>query len=561
MKTESTTASGATGFWVQPMAVWATGFAAMVGFMGIGLVDPILNSIAAGLRASPSQVSLLFTSYFAVTSLMMLITGYVSSRIGGRNTLLLGLALIIVFSALAGTSDSVTELVLFRGGWGLGNALFVATALSVIVGAASGGSTVAILLYEAALGLGLSLGPLLGAVLGNVSWRYPFFGTATLMAIGFVALFFLLEKQPPAARKTGITEPLRALGHGGLAATALSAFCYNYGFFTVLAFVPFVLGMSPYAIGFIFFGWGTALAVFSVLVAPHLQRRIGSVTVLIASLLLFALDLLAIAFGSVPVIVAAVVLSGALMGLNNTIYTEMAMEVSEVPRAVASAGYNFVRWFAGIIAPFTAPKLAEHLGVQVPFVLAALFAVLALSILYLARRRFARLDVARRPSKPQPAVGAGRPVLVALDASEAALRVVERAAEAARELDAPVHVLHIRTLEMIDGEAAAGESETAAQAVVARALASLRAQGLTTVQGAWQEHPAGRAGAAIVTRAGQLGAQLIVIGTRHHRDLGHVLHGSVSESVTCQARCAILLVPTEGPAAAAADPSADPLPV
>ena len=67
--------------------------------MSIGLVDPILTSIAAGLHASASQVSLLFSSYFTVTALMMLITG-VSSRIGGRATLLVGAALIAVFAAL-----------------------------------------------------------------------------------------------------------------------------------------------------------------------------------------------------------------------------------------------------------------------------------------------------------------------------------------------------------------------------------------------------------------------------------------------------------------------------
>src|SRR6478752_986605 len=141
----------------QPKAVWATAGASVVAFMGIGLVDPILPSIAQGLKATPSQVSLLFTSYFLVTAVAMLLTGWVSSRIGGKRTLLAGLALVIVFAALAGTSTSVTELVGFRAGWGLGNALFVATALAVIVGAASGGGAAAIILYEAALGLGISL--------------------------------------------------------------------------------------------------------------------------------------------------------------------------------------------------------------------------------------------------------------------------------------------------------------------------------------------------------------------------------------------------------------------
>jgi MFS family permease len=372
-------------FFRQPKSVWATAFAAMVGFMSIGLVDPILTSIAKGLDATPAEVSLLFTSYFAVTSVMMLITGFVSSRIGGRATLLVGAVLIVVFAGLSGTANSIPALVGYRAGWGLGNALFVATALSVIVAAASGGSYLAILLYEAALGLGISLGPLLGAALGSLSWRYPFYGTSTLMAIGFIAVALFLPFQPKPQRTTGILDPIRALGNPGLFTTAIAAFFYNYAFFTVLAFAPFVLLMSPHAIGLIFFGWGVLLAVFSVLVAPRLQKRFSGVALAGTCLVLFAGLLLVIAFGARPWVVAAVVLSGALMGINNTVFTEMALEVSTAPRPVASAGYNFVRWFAGVIAPYAAPKLAELAGPETTFVVSAVSALLATAIL-LGRR-------------------------------------------------------------------------------------------------------------------------------------------------------------------------------
>ena len=377
-------------FFRQPKSVWATAFAAMVGFMSIGLVDPILVSIARGLDATPSQVSLLFTSYFAVTSVMMLITGYVSTRIGGRATLLVGAVLIVVFAGLSGTANSVSQLVAFRAGWGLGNALFVATALSVIVAAASGGSYLAILLYEAALGLGISLGPLLGAALGDMSWRYPFFGTATLMAIGFAAVALFLPHQPKPEKKTALADPLKALIHGGLFTTAISAFFYNYAFFTVLAFAPFVLMMSPHSVGLIFCGWGILLAVFSVLVAPRLQARFSEVTLAGICLVLFAGLLLLIAFGNKTDIVAAVVLSGALMGINNTVYTEMALEVSHAPRPVASAGYNFVRWFAGVIAPYAAPKIAELAGPQTTFTVSALSALVAMAILFARRDTLGR---------------------------------------------------------------------------------------------------------------------------------------------------------------------------
>ncbi|MCF4140212.1 MFS transporter [Streptomyces sp. Tue 6430] len=377
--------AGAGGLLRQPKAVWATAGASVVAFMGIGLVDPILPSIARGLDATAGQVSLLFTSYFLITALAMLLTGFVSSRIGGRRTLLLGLALVVVFAGLSGTSDTVGQLVGYRAGWGLGNALFVSTALAVIVGAAAGGSAAAILLYESALGLGMACGPLLGALLGDASWRYPFFGTALLMAIGFLCITAFLGEQPKPARRTSLLDPLKALGHGGLASTAVSAFFYNYTFFTVLAFTPFVLDMTPYRSGAVFFAWGVLLAVFSVLVAPRLQKRFGSLKVLGGSLVLLAADVLVLGYGDHITAVVCTVLSGALIGVNNTVYTELALGVSDAPRPVASAGYNFVRWFAAAAAPFFAPRIEERTDIHVPFAVAAATAVLG-AVVVLVRR-------------------------------------------------------------------------------------------------------------------------------------------------------------------------------
>ncbi|MDQ1048410.1 MFS transporter [Streptomyces sp. V4I2] len=399
--------AGAGGILRQPRAVWATAGASVVAFMGIGLVDPILPSIASGLDATASQVSLLFTSYFLITAIAMLVTGFVSSRIGGRRTLLLGLALVVVFAALSGTSNSVGELIGFRAGWGLGNALFVSTALAVIVGAANpigaarsasgkggggrraGGSAAAILLYESALGLGMACGPLVGALLGDANWRYPFFGTAFLMAIGFLCITAFLKEQPKPARKTSLLDPIKALGHGGLASAAVSAFFYNYTFFTVLAFTPFVLDMTPYKSGAVFFAWGVLLAVFSVIVAPRMQERFGSLKVLGGSLVLLAVDVLVLGYGSHTAAIVCTILSGAFIGVNNTVYTELALGVSDAPRPVASAGYNFVRWFAAAAAPYFAPKIEEWSDIHIPFVVAAVTAVLGALVVAVRRKALA----------------------------------------------------------------------------------------------------------------------------------------------------------------------------
>ncbi|GAA1260900.1 putative MFS family arabinose efflux permease [Oryzihumus leptocrescens] len=390
--------------WRQPKPVWAVAFACVIAFMGIGLVDPILKSIGDQLGASPSQVSLLFTSYMVVMGVAMLITGFVSSRIGAKRTLLIGLLIIIVGAGLAGTQDSVGGIVTFRAVWGLGNALFIATALATIVKAARGSVGQAIILYEAALGLGIAAGPLLGGVLGGISWRGPFFGVSALMAVAFVATAFVLPATPRAERATSITEPFRALRHKGLLVVALTSLLYNFGFFTLLAFTPFPLDMGPHQVGLIFFGWGLLLAFTSVVVAPRLQRRFGTVPSVVAALTGFAATLVVMAVwtGDKAVLATCVVVAGAFLGVNNTLITETVMKAAPVERGVASAAYSFVRFAGGAIAPWLAGKLGESYGVHVPFWVGAVAVALGVTLLASGRGLLAHVDAG--PGHGAPAV-------------------------------------------------------------------------------------------------------------------------------------------------------------
>ncbi|MEV4472988.1 MFS transporter [Nonomuraea sp. NPDC049504] len=386
---------GATGSpFKQPKAVWAVAFACVISFMGIGLVDPILPAISSDLNASPSQVTLLFTSYLVVMAVAMLVTGWVSSRIGAKWTLIAGLVLIVVFSALAGSSGSIGGIIGFRAGWGLGNALFVATSLAVIVAAASGGFTGAIILYEAALGVGIAIGPLLGGALGHISWRGPFYGVAVLMALALLATILLVRPQPNPARKTGLLDPIKALRHRGLLAMSLTALCYNWGFFTVLGYAPFPMELDAIQLGLVFTGWGLMVAIFSVAGAPWLQRRLGLARTLYGNLALFAVVIFVIAafVENRPVLIAAVIVAGVFIGVNNTLTTQAVMMVAPVERPVASAAYGFVRFIGGGLAPFAAGKLAEHYNVHVPFVVGACAILVGIAILTTGHRDLVRAE-------------------------------------------------------------------------------------------------------------------------------------------------------------------------
>ncbi|WP_129839952.1 MFS transporter [Streptomyces sp. RFCAC02] len=542
----------------QPKAVFAVAFACVVSFMGIGLVDPILPAISEDLDATPSQVTMLFTSYLVVTAVAMLVTGWVSSRIGAKKTLIVGLAIIVVFAALAGASGSVDGIVGFRAGWGVGNALFIATSLAVIVASASGGFVGAIVLYETALGVGIAVGPLLGGLLGEVSWRGPFFGVAVLMAIALLATVVLVEPLPKPAKKTSLVAPLAALRHRGLLTLSLTALCYNWAFFTLLGYAPFPMELGAIQLGFVFTGWGALVALFSVFGAPWLQRKLGLARTLYANLTLFAVVMAAIAIwvNDKPALIALVIVAGVFCGVNNTVTTQAVMTVSPVERPVASAAYGFVRFIGGGLAPYFAGKMVDNFNIHVPFYVGAGALLLGVAILATAHELLGRAEAAQaaeagghgapaaEEATPAAAAPAGDGVIVAaVDGSPLGAEVAARAGRLARLNGRAVHVLHARELGFGDGTAAESEDAAAAEALVRRQVERLRADLVPAtghVLGDAADH--GAVGRMIAEYADRAGARAIVIGAPTHGGLPALMDASASRELWRHARCDIHIV-------------------
>jgi hypothetical protein len=70
---------------------------------------------------------------------------------------------------------------------------------------------------------------------------------------------------------------------------------------------------------------------------------------------------------------------------------------------VASAGYNFVRWFAAAAAPYFAPKIEEWTDLHIPFVVAAVTAVVGALVVVVRRKALTlpqALDSARAGGTP-----------------------------------------------------------------------------------------------------------------------------------------------------------------
>jgi MFS transporter, ACDE family, multidrug resistance protein len=573
-KLSSARAGSAASQFKQPKAVFAVAFACVVSFMGIGLVDPILPAISSQLHASPSEVTLLFTSYLVVTAVAMLITNWVSSRIGAKRTLIAGLILIVVFAGLAGASGSVSDIIGYRAGWGVGNALFIATSLAVIVASASGGFVGAIVLYETALGLGIAVGPLVGGTLGEISWRGPFYGVSVLMAIALIATVVLVEPTPKPTKKTSLSAPFKALRHRGLLTMALTALCYNWGFFTILGYAPFPMQLSPIKLGLVFCGWGILVAIFAVFGAPWLQERLGIAKTMYANLFLFALIVLGIAIWTLdrPALIVLTIVSGIVCGVNNTVTTQAVMTVSPVERPVASAAYSFVRFIGGGLAPYCAGRLVVAVNIHFPFYLGAGAVLLGIVILSTGHKLLAQagrvraedVQAAAAPAAPGPGLvavggnGAGKRaiagdaavMLVAIDNSPGADLVTDAAARLAADGGRVVHVVHAQESAVAGDGGIDGEALDAARAIVRDHLDRLAASGVAA-EGHVLLHATnhGDAGRLIAEYANQAGATTILVGAPNHQGLSALMDESASAELRRHATGRVLVIDPDAPAA------------
>jgi len=154
------------------------------------------------------------TAYLLTSTITVPLYGKLSDVYGRKILLFVGITIFLVGSLLAGLSQNMTELILFRGLQGLGAGALFPIALAVIGdlftprerGRYQG-------LFGAVFGLSFILGPFIGGYLtDNISWHWVFYVN---MPVGFAALGVIAVALPNFHPNTGITA--RDLDYLGIA--------------------------------------------------------------------------------------------------------------------------------------------------------------------------------------------------------------------------------------------------------------------------------------------------------------------------------------------------------
>lgn len=143
---------------------------------------------------SLSGLSWVLNGYAIVYAALLVLFGRLADRHNRRDAFLLGVAIFVGASAACGVADSVPMLVAFRIAQAVGAALLTPTSLSLVLAtAAPERRQSAVRAWTAVGGIGAALGPVVGGLFVELSWRWMFFVN---VPIGVAALIVGLRLLP-----------------------------------------------------------------------------------------------------------------------------------------------------------------------------------------------------------------------------------------------------------------------------------------------------------------------------------------------------------------------------
>ncbi|MCQ6560608.1 DHA2 family efflux MFS transporter permease subunit [Paenibacillus mendelii] len=143
------------------------------------------------------QVSWVFTAYMLASTSMMLVFGKMSDLFGRKRFYLIGISIFLIGSALCGTAQDITQLIVFRAIQGIGAGAILPISFTIIYTVFADPKQAAKMsgVFAGIFGLSSVAGPQLGTLLSEYwGWRWCFYVNLPIGIMSFLVLLFALKE-------------------------------------------------------------------------------------------------------------------------------------------------------------------------------------------------------------------------------------------------------------------------------------------------------------------------------------------------------------------------------
>jgi multidrug resistance protein len=372
--------------------LFLTMFIVMVGF---GVIMPILPFYAESMGATATHLGLLFASYSVVQFIFSPIWGQMSDRVGRKPMILLGLIGFGVSFFLFGMATSLWMLFAARLLGGILSAATLPTVMAYIADTTDEkgrGGGMGIL--GAAMGMGITFGPVIGGFLGEQSPSLPFYFSALLALAVAVFAFFLLpesrsmeQRQQSRAtprRRSNIVEVVLAL-RGPIGFILVLAFLASFASAnlegTFALFSEAHLGFGESEMGLVFGTMGIVMALTQGLLVGRFINRWGEERMIQVGLLSSALGFICLV---ATFNMASILFVIAIMGLGNAtmrpaVNSLASKLVSADEQGSAMGVVNSYNSLGRVFGPVVGGVLFDAFGYQWPYIVGSVLFFLILS--------------------------------------------------------------------------------------------------------------------------------------------------------------------------------------
>ena len=165
--------------------------------LGFGIVAPAIPAFARQFGVDVTAASSVISVFALMRVVGALPAGRLVDRFGEPGVMAAGIAVVAVSSVLAGFSTSFPELLILRGGGGVGSAMFSISAQALLLGSVPGDQRGrASGLFSGGFLLGGISGPAVGGLVAAWSLRAPFFIYGGLLVVPAVLAAVVLRRTP-----------------------------------------------------------------------------------------------------------------------------------------------------------------------------------------------------------------------------------------------------------------------------------------------------------------------------------------------------------------------------